>query len=57
MGKGGHVHWKETEGTKVTEAYEDTQIIFNRAWWCLFYTEMDGHHYGTARVFAESFNG
>ena len=57
MGKGGHVHWKETEGTEVTKAYEDTEIILNQAWWYLFYIEMDGHHYGTARVFAESFNG
>jgi hypothetical protein len=57
MGKGGHVNQKEPEGPEVMEAYEDTQIIFDRAGWYLFCTKMDGHHYATTREFAESFNG
>jgi len=57
MGKGGHVNPKELEGTKVMEAYEDTQIIFDQAWWYLFCTDIDGHHYARDREFVESFNG
>jgi hypothetical protein len=40
---------KEPEGPEVMEAYEDTQIIFDREGWYLFCTKLDGHHYATAR--------
>jgi len=39
------------------QAYEDTQIVFDRVGWYIFYTKLDGHHYAISRAFAESFNG
>jgi len=48
---------KEPKGPEVMEAYEDTQIIFDRAGWYPLCTKMNGHHYAIARAFAESFNG
>jgi hypothetical protein len=57
MGKGGHMNRKEPEGPEIMEAYEDNRYIFDRAGWYLFCTQLDGHHYGAARAFAESFNG
>jgi hypothetical protein len=57
MGKGGHMNRKEPEGPEVMEAYEYTQIIFDRAGWYLFCTKLDGHHCAIAMSFAKSFNG
>jgi hypothetical protein len=52
-----HQYRKDPEGPEIMEAYEDNRYIFYQAGWYLLCTNMDGHHYGTAMEFTESFNG